>query len=138
MPPLPGLSAAIRATGREPDGWPPPVGIVIGPLVTVLGVIKVSLVRGGRSAPGAVRLRITHLPKKDPASRLAEAFCLTPRESEIACLIAQGCALPEAADRLGISLTTARTHLSRLFDKTGTRTQLQLGLLAHKWLASGD
>lgn len=136
MPLLPRLSAAIRATGRKSDSWPPPVGIVIGPVETVLGTIRVSLIQGGRSAPGAVRLRIARMPETDPATRLAAAFGLTPRECEIACLVAQGFTLPEVAERLGISLTTARTHLSRLFDKTGTRTQLQLGLLVHRWLAA--
>lgn len=134
MPLLPGLAAAIRATGRAADSWPPPVGMVIGPVETVFGPIRVALRRGGRSAPGAVRLRITRLPQSDPPTRLAAEFALTPRETQIACLLAQGCALPDAAERLAISLTTARTHLSRLFDKTGTRTQLQLGLLVQRRL----
>ncbi|MBU3030304.1 helix-turn-helix transcriptional regulator [Paracoccus marinaquae] len=136
MPLLPGLAAALRATGRASDDWPPPVGIVIGPVATSLGRINVALLPGGRSAPGAVRLRISRASEAEPRTRLARAFGLTPRECDIACLLASGCSLPEAAERLEISLTTARTHLSRLFDKTDTRTQLQLGLLAHDWLAT--
>ena len=42
--------------------------------------------------------------------------------------------LPEAASHLGVELTTARTHLGRLFDKTDTRSQLSLGLLAAREL----
>jgi DNA-binding CsgD family transcriptional regulator len=34
--------------------------------------------------------------------------------------------LQAAADRLGISLATARTHLAHVFDKTGTRRQAEL------------
>jgi DNA-binding CsgD family transcriptional regulator len=34
--------------------------------------------------------------------------------------------LQAAADRLGISLTTARTHLAHVFDKTGARGQAKL------------
>lgn len=36
--------------------------------------------------------------------------------------------LPEAAEALGIALTTTRSQLGQLFDKTGTRTQLALAL----------
>ena len=43
-------------------------------------------------------------------------------------LIAEGMSLPEIAHRLGIGQTTARTHLTRLFDKFERRTQLALAL----------
>jgi DNA-binding CsgD family transcriptional regulator len=47
----------------------------------------------------------------------------------------QGMAPAEAAEALGISLPTARTHLARLLDKTGTSRQADLVRLAMSALA---
>jgi DNA-binding CsgD family transcriptional regulator len=38
-------------------------------------------------------------------------------------LIIAGHDLVNAAERLGVSVNTTRTHLQRMFDKTGVRTQ---------------
>ena len=46
-----------------------------------------------------------------------------------------GVAVAEAAETLGISLPTAKTHLARLFDKTGTSRQADLVRLAMSALA---
>jgi DNA-binding CsgD family transcriptional regulator len=40
--------------------------------------------------------------------------------------IVGGLALPAVAEKLGISLNTARTHLSRIFEKTGVSNQAAL------------
>ena len=131
---LPGLAAALGAAGRDPSGWPPPVGMILGPLDTPLGPLRVAVTPGGASAPGAVRLSIAFLPDAEPAAALAQRYRLTPREAEIAVCLGAGSTLPEAAAALGIGLTTARTHLMRLFDKTGTRSQLALALLVARQL----
>jgi DNA-binding CsgD family transcriptional regulator len=131
---MPGLATALRAAGRDPAGWPPPVGMILGPLETPLGPLRIAVTPGGASAPGAVRLAVEHLPEADPAEALAQRYRLTPRETEIAIGLGTGSTLPEAAAALGIGLTTARTHLVRLFDKTGTRSQLALALLVARHL----
>jgi DNA-binding CsgD family transcriptional regulator len=41
-------------------------------------------------------------------------------------LIAQGNDLTQAAERLGVSVNTVRTHLQRMFDRTGARSQSAL------------
>jgi DNA-binding CsgD family transcriptional regulator len=56
-------------------------------------------------------------------SAAAAAFGLSPAQLEVARHIAQGQTLTQIADRLGITPNTARTHLDRIFDKTGVRTQ---------------
>lgn len=59
-------------------------------------------------------------------TRLAAAaaiFGLSPAQQRVAGLIVEGLSLGEIGERLGISITTARTHLNRVFDKTGVRTQ---------------
>jgi DNA-binding CsgD family transcriptional regulator len=57
---------------------------------------------------------------------LRQDFGLTPAEAGFTREILKADGLQAAADRLGISLTTARTHLARVFDKTGTHRQAEL------------
>jgi DNA-binding CsgD family transcriptional regulator len=38
----------------------------------------------------------------------------------------QGCPVEEAADQLGVSVNTAKTHLKRVFAKTGVTRQAEL------------
>ncbi len=61
---------------------------------------------------------------------LAQLYGLTPAESRLAGLLVSGTALTEAAVELGVSHQTVRTHLKRIFTKTGTKRQAELvGLL---------
>jgi DNA-binding CsgD family transcriptional regulator len=57
---------------------------------------------------------------------LRQDFGLTPAEAGFTREVLKADGLQAAADRLGISLTTARTHLAHVFDKTGTRRQAEL------------
>lgn len=59
-------------------------------------------------------------------SALQALFGLTPKESHLSLLIAEGYSLDEAADVLGIRLNTARAHLRAIFLKTGVSRQSQL------------
>jgi DNA-binding CsgD family transcriptional regulator len=63
---------------------------------------------------------------KPDAVQLRERFGMTPAEAGFAGEILKGDGIQAAADRLSISRATARTHLSRIFDKTGTRRQAEL------------
>lgn len=129
VPLLPALGAAIRDAARDPRHWPPPVGAVLGPVGTPAGPLVFAVAPGGISAPGAARLTISALSDGDPLRAFARRYGLTRKEAEIAALLGDGKVLPEIARDLGVSLTTARTHLGHLFDKTGTRNQLSLALL---------
>jgi DNA-binding CsgD family transcriptional regulator len=57
---------------------------------------------------------------------LRQDFGLTPAEAGFTREVLKADGLQAAADRLGISLTTARTHLAHVFDKTGTHRQAEL------------
>lgn len=57
---------------------------------------------------------------------LRERFGLTPAEATFAIEIIKGDGRQATADRLGITVGTARSHLSRIFDKTGVRHQAEL------------
>jgi len=60
------------------------------------------------------------------AEQFRTLFNLTNAEAAFAVEILQGDGIDAAAERLSISRSTARTHLSRLFEKTGTRRQAEL------------
>jgi DNA-binding CsgD family transcriptional regulator len=51
---------------------------------------------------------------------------LTSREARIALTVADGTTLADAAGKLGISIHTMRTHISHIFQKTGTNSQQAL------------
>ena len=63
---------------------------------------------------------------KPSVVQLRKKFGMTPAEAGFAVEILKGDGIQAAADRLSISRATARTHLSRIFDKTGVRRQAEL------------
>lgn len=58
-----------------------------------------------------------------------QMFDLTEAEARLALGLASGLSLTELALQQGIRMTTARTHLARIFWKTGTRQQSQVAAL---------
>jgi DNA-binding CsgD family transcriptional regulator len=57
---------------------------------------------------------------------LRRLYGLTPAEANVGSLLIAGSSLEDAARELGVSITTARTHLRQLFNKTGTNRQAEL------------
>lgn len=53
----------------------------------------------------------------------AAIYGLSPAQKQVATLIAEGLSLTDIAQRMGIPPNTARTHLGRIFRKTGVHTQ---------------
>ena len=70
------------------------------------------------------------------AELLIDLFGLTRRESEVALAIVAGHGLRAAAQQLGIAVTTARTHLQHVFEKTHTQRQSELTSLVLQIMAS--
>lgn len=56
----------------------------------------------------------------------AAVYGLSPAQQRLAALVVEGLALAEIARRMGVTVNTARTHLNRVFDKVGVRTQSAL------------
>lgn len=73
-----------------------------------------SLVKGKGSAPASARL----------------PFGLTGRELEVISLVATGASNKDIAVQLGISGETVKHHLSKIFDKTGQSSRVELALFS--------
>lgn len=74
-------------------------------------------------------------PQSNEALDLTEmlkTYGLTKRELEIAGLIAEGKSNAEIAEKLYISETTVKKHVSNIFEKMGISRREELLLLAHK------
>jgi DNA-binding CsgD family transcriptional regulator/PAS domain-containing protein len=63
------------------------------------------------------------------ASALQATFGLTGAEARVATLVGSGLSGPQAAQALGVSPATVKTHLARCFEKMGLRSQLELARL---------
>jgi pSer/pThr/pTyr-binding forkhead associated (FHA) protein len=93
---------------------------------------------------GGDRIRIgshefTFLQQRDPLATLTDDFpggavgevpVLSEREREVLALVAAGATDTEIAQRLTVSLSTVRSHLDRIRDKTGRRRRPDLTRLA--------
>jgi len=55
---------------------------------------------------------------------------LTPREADIVRLVGAGLGNKEIASRLGVAVTTVRTHLSSIYDKLRPASRVELALYA--------
>ncbi|MFE0421112.1 response regulator [Streptomyces sp. NPDC058953] len=71
------------------------------------------------------RLHRTALPGKSTVD-------LTPRESNVLVLIARGLSNTEISTALSISDHTVKTHINRIFAKTGLRDRAQAVILAYE------
>jgi DNA-binding CsgD family transcriptional regulator len=108
-------AGGTRLRLSRPSGAPPL-------LVTVIPV------RGSDAGRSWVALFVMDPGTADIPSPalLQELFGLTAAEAVFAAEISRGDGLQAVADRLAIAPTTARTHLTRIFEKTGTRRQAEL------------
>ena len=61
-----------------------------------------------------------------PGEAFARLYRLTGGEVRVLLVLAQGLGAKEAADMLGVGEPTVRTHLQRIFSKTGTSRQTNL------------
>jgi DNA-binding CsgD family transcriptional regulator len=73
-----------------------------------------------------------------PGVTLAKIYGLTPAELRVLLAMSPGLGIKEAADILGIGETTAKTHLQRIFSKTGTSKQTELTILLRNSVPPGQ
>jgi DNA-binding CsgD family transcriptional regulator/PAS domain-containing protein len=93
-----------------------------------------SVVRNGREAPSktvaAIFVRKAELDDHSYGGLIARAFGLTPAELRVLLAIVEVGGVPETSETLGIAETTVKTHLYRVFSKTGANRQADLVKLA--------
>jgi DNA-binding CsgD family transcriptional regulator/PAS domain-containing protein len=72
------------------------------------------------------------------ASHLRSLYGMTRAEAMVAGLISKGSGVKAAARELRIAPSTARTHLHRVFNKTGTRRQAELAHLINQIVSNSS
>jgi DNA-binding CsgD family transcriptional regulator/PAS domain-containing protein len=111
-----GALALTRRSGRRP-----------------LSVLVAPCRRGGPGelarAPPAGALVFVLDPERAaavPADHLRRLYGLTRAEADVALAVLRSDGLRAAADALGVTLATVKTHLQHVFGKTGTQRQAEL------------
>jgi DNA-binding CsgD family transcriptional regulator len=61
-----------------------------------------------------------------PSAAFAKKYKLSPAEAGLAARLVSGMSLKQAAAAIGVSENTVRSHLKRVFVKTGVRRQAEL------------
>jgi DNA-binding CsgD family transcriptional regulator/PAS domain-containing protein len=138
----PALGEALAAAGGEgarcagQDDRAPDTGVAV-PLSTRDGAHYVAhalpLASIARRCPGGRTLAATALLVHKvaleaplPAQAIARLYGLTPAEMRVLGAIVDIGGVPETAEALGIGEATVKTHLHRLFGKTGSTRQADL------------
>jgi DNA-binding CsgD family transcriptional regulator len=60
-----------------------------------------------------------------------DRFNLSPREQEVAGLLLEGFSYREIAAKLSVSFATVKTHVNRIYDKTGAGNKIELSRMLH-------
>ena len=116
----PGVGGELLVRGKS-DGRNANLALSVGPLVDSAGEFPVI----GRHAAIFIRGISFDLPEGF-AEQIRIFFDLTPKEASLAASLASGMTLKEAADDARIRFSTARSHMEKILQKTGTRQQSQL------------
>jgi non-specific serine/threonine protein kinase len=108
----------------ELDAW-------LAPVRTKVGAAAQMLWDQGRrlSLDEALRLGLDETP--EDAWRVGASPPLTPREREVALLVAEGLSNRDIANRLVLSVRTVEVHVDRILTKLGFSNRTQLAAWAH-------
>ncbi|MGC4944638.1 response regulator [Streptomyces sp. DT224] len=100
----------------------------------ILAAVRVVASGDGLIAPGVTRRLIKEFAARPSPSAPAPAplAAITDREREVLVLVGGGLSNAEIAERLVISVATAKTYLTRLLAKLGARDRVQLVIIAYE------
>ncbi|MGW0519672.1 response regulator [Crossiella sp. NPDC003009] len=97
----------------------------------VLAAVRIVAAGEALLAPTVTRRLIEQFRAQRPPSRDNSLAGLTPRETEVLRLIADGLSNTEIADRLFLGVGTVKTHVGRLLAKLSARDRAQLVIRAY-------
>jgi DNA-binding NarL/FixJ family response regulator len=99
----------------------------------ILNAVRVVAAGDALLAPSVTRRLIERFSAQPSAAQPPSSLTqLTERESGVLVLVAQGLSNAEIANRLHISLFTAKTHVSRILTKLHARDRAQLVMHAYE------
>ncbi|MEN9873672.1 MAG: hypothetical protein RL186_569 [Pseudomonadota bacterium] len=85
-----------------------------------------ALHNGGEAAAILILIQEANLMNGPNLYDVTSTYGLTPSESRLLAILCQGLNVPQAAAKLDVAYSTARSHLQHVFDKTGVRRQADL------------
>ncbi|GAA4507513.1 response regulator transcription factor [Nonomuraea ferruginea] len=83
-------------------------------------------------APAVTRRLISEFARLRPEMEAVPIAALTPRETQVLRLLAEGLSNPEIAARLTVTEETVKTHVSRVLAKLGLRDRTQAVVAAYE------
>jgi DNA-binding CsgD family transcriptional regulator/PAS domain-containing protein len=123
-------AAAVVEAMRVPRSGGREFGLVMRP-------VPANLWAEAEAVPAVVIFLSDPLEQAEaPVQVIKQLFGFTPAEAALALLMANGLTLDEAAEEMGVSRNTVRTHLRAVFAKTGVTRQPMLVSLILKSVAS--
>jgi DNA-binding CsgD family transcriptional regulator len=127
-PPAP-LLALAALTRRNPHNPEQPAAVAVP---TRIGWITLHASPAHGPARDTVAIVLERAPSPQSTSIRLEAYGVTPRERDIAILLARGLTNPEIATELVLSPYTVQDHIKSLFEKTEVSSRQEL--VAHVFL----
>lgn len=103
------------------------------PATQLVHAIRVAAGGDALLAPSVTRRLIARFTEDHrPAARPHLPDDLTPRETEVLTLLAEGLSNAEIAERLFVGDATVKTHVARVLTKLGVRDRVQAVVLAYR------
>jgi len=102
------------------------------PSTQLVHAIRVAAAGDALLAPSVTRRLIARFTDEPVLARVELPADLTPRETEVLALLAEGLSNAEIADRLFVGEATIKTHVARVLAKLGVRDRVQAVVLAYR------
>ena len=94
----------------------------------LIGAIRRTAAGDFTLSPHLLRRLVVRAVETAVSESVSKPVDLTAREAEVLPLVVDGLSNQEIADRLHLGVTTVKTHVANLMDKTGTGNRVQLAV----------
>lgn len=101
-------------------------------LIHIVEALKELYQGGSPMSANIARKLVKNFQEKNEQERLAEITLLSLRENEVLNLLAQGLLYKEIAEKLGISVSTVRQHIHRIYEKLHVQNRTEALNKAYK------